>query len=993
MPALSTLAEVGDVANLERLWQNRGTMGFPELPKQPDFPSLEESILRFWDKEKIFEKSLSQTRNKPPYVFYEGPPTANGKPHIGHAITRIFKDVVPRYKTMRGFHVLRKGGWDTHGLAVEIEVEKELGISGKNEIENLVPGDPVKSIAKFNELCKRSVWKYVKLWEKMIRRVGNWIDLKHAYVTYTNEYIESVWWAFSEYWKKGLLYKGFKVVPYCTRCGTPLSSHEVAQGYETVEDASVHVRFSLMGEKETSLLAWTTTPWTLPGNIALAIDPNTTYVKVKDKEEGRFVIVAQDRREALGLGEVIKQYKGAELVGRRYQPLYPWLRALISRDAPQFVVVEADFVSMEDGTGIVHTAVMYGEEDFALGQKLGLPMRHLVDRNGRFMPEAGWLAGKYVKDANPLIVHDLKSRNLVFTEERIRHEYPFCWRCHKPLLYYALDSWFVKTTAVKEELIKNNKAVNWVPEYVGRGRMGNWYETLIDWSMSRNRYWGTPLPAWVCDKNPDHIEVIGSYDELAKRWGKRLPKDFDPHRPFIDDYSWGCSHKDGGVMRRTPEVTDVWHDAGSMPFAQWHYPFENRDIIDKGKQFPADYISEGIDQTRGWFFSLQAISTMLYDKTPYKNVVVFAHALDEQGRKQSKHLGNVIDPWEAFRQIGADPLRWFFLTSVTIGTQYRVSFEVLRDVVRRFFLILWNSLSFFTTYATVDRWSAGQTGHPSETGALLDRWITAKREFLLEQVTEAMERYDFPTAGRYIQDFVVNDLSTWYIRRSRNRVGPANADKEDKKAFYNTLADTFRLVAVVIAPFTPFVADYMFRLLRTPKDPVSVHLVPWPEKGRVDRKLIEQMREARRVVEEGMRIRKEKGIKVRQPLASVTVSGAGEWPKPLETIIADELNVKEVVLAKKKTFSVTLDTSVTPKLKEEGLVREIIRGVQDLRRKAGYRIHERVRVAFATNDSKAGEILKRHQAVIEQATVSKIGTLINPDAEGTIEGVTVAVKK
>ena len=968
-------------------------MAFPELPKQPDFPALEEGILRFWEKERIFEKTLSQAKGKPPYVFYEGPPTANGKPHIGHTVTRIFKDIIPRYKTMRGYFVLRKGGWDTHGLPVEIEVEKSLGISGKNEIENIVPGDPIKSIARFNELCKRSVWKYVKLWEKMIRRAGNWIDLEHAYVTYTNEYIESVWWAFKEYWDKGLLYRGFKVVPYCTRCGTPLSSHEVAQGYEEIEDASVYVKLPLVGEKDTSLLAWTTTPWTLPGNIALAVDPAATYVKVRDKEEGKFAIVAEERLSALGLKDPLKSFKGSDLVGRRYQPLFPWLRALVSRDAPQFSVVPADFVSMKDGTGIVHTAVMYGEEDFALGQKLGLPQRHLVDRNGRFEASAGWLAGKYVKDADPLIVHDLKARNLVFREERIRHAYPFCWRCHKPLLYYALDSWFVKTTALKEELKKNNRATNWVPEYVGRGRMGNWYETLIDWSMSRNRYWGTPLPAWVCDKNSAHIEVIGSFEELAKRWGKRLPKDFDPHKPFIDAYTWSCSHKDGGVMRRTPEVTDVWHDAGSMPFAQWHYPFENKNMIEQGQQFPADYISEAIDQTRGWFFSLQASSTILFKATPYKNVVVFAHALDEKGRKMSKHLGNVVDPWDAFGQVGADPMRWFFLTSVTIGMPYRVSIEVLREVVRRFFLIFWNSLNFFTTYASLDGWKIGETGAASTTGELLDRWIVAKREELVERVTSAMDRYDFPGAGRLMQEFVVNDLSTWYIRRSRDRVGSASSDADDKKAFYATLYDTFRTLAILLAPFTPFLADYLYRLLRTASDPISVHLVSWPGKGRVDRQLIAQMDEARHVVEEGMRLRKEKGIKVRQPLRRAEVSGIGDWTDALKAIVAGELNVKVLETVKKKTFAVVLDTRVTLGLKEEGTIREVIRAVQDLRKKAGYRLNDRVRLSLTTSDRVMQKVLQKYQAMIEQATVTRVESVSEPDAEGTTEGVAIAVKK
>lgn len=970
-------------------------MAFPDLPKHPDFPHLEEGILRFWKQHKIFERSLKQTKNRPPFVIFEGPPTANGKPHIGHVATRVFKDIVPRYKTMRGFYVVRKGGWDTHGLPVEIEVEKELGISGKQEIENLVPGDPIKSIAKFNERCRRSVWKYVDLWRRMIDRVGNWFDLDQAYVTYDKDYIESVWWAFKEYWTKGLLYRGYKVVPYCTRCGTPLSSHEVAQGYEEVEDASIYLRFPLLGEKETALLAWTTTPWTLPGNVALAVDPKADYVKAREKkregEKERYLIAASDRAAALGLTDIVKTMKGSDLIGKRYQPPFPWLRALVPKEAAKYLVVGGDFVDLSEGTGIVHTAVMYGEEDFALGTKLGLPQRHLVDKNGRFIAETGWLASKYVKDADPLIVHDLKSRGLIFREERIRHQYPFCWRCHRPLLYYALESWFIKTTAVQKELIKNNRGVNWVPPYVGKGRMSNWYETLIDWSISRNRFWGTPLPAWVCDKNPAHIEVIGSYAELAQRFGRRLPRNFDPHRPGIDTYTWPCREKDGGVMRRTPEVTDVWHDSGCMPFAQWHYPFEGKDVVEEGKQFPADYISEAIDQTRGWFFSLQAVSTMLFGQTPYKNVVVFEHALDEKGRKMSKHLGNVIDPWEVFAAIGADPMRWFFLTSVTIGTPYRCSMEIFREIMRRFFLIFWNCVSFFTTYASYDDWQPAEQGKPSETGGLLDRWIIARVHELTAIVTEKLDGYDFPAAGRLIQDFVVNDLSTWYIRRSRDRVGPGTEDRGDKAAFFSTMYQVLRILVALLAPFIPFLSEYFFQILRQPKDPLSVHLLSWPKPGRIDRRLLSQMTEARMIVEEGLRIRKEKNLPLRQPLARISLSGAEKWPPALRNLVAQELNVKAVRSTIGKRLGLTLDTRITPALKEEGTARELIRIIQNLRKKAGLRFDDRAAVELVTTDRHVRHVATKHRRLIEESTLTKFGKVTKPEAEEKVGPIRVAV--
>ena len=649
-----------------------------------DFNKLEKKILAFWKREKIFQKTQKRKKGQKSFVFYEGPPTANGKPGIHHVLARSFKDLFPRYKTMRGFYCLRKGGWDTHGLPVELEVEKELGISGKKEIEKY-------GIAKFNQKCRESVFRYVNDWEKLTERIGFWIDMKNPYVTCEPAYIESCWWVLKQLWDKGWLYKDYKVVPYCFRCGTPLSSHEVAQGYADITEDSIYVKFPLKDETEVYFLAWTTTPWTLLGNVALAVDPKAKYVKVEKNKE--FLILAEARLKVLGSDwRVVDKFLGDALVGKFYQPLYNF----VVYDKKVHFVVPADFVDLNEGTGIVHTAVMYGEEDFELGKKVDLPKHHVVNPDGTFTSECGQFAGKNVKKAEKEIIKDLTSRGLIFKVEPITHAYPFCWRCHGPLLYYAIGSWFIRTTAVKKFLIEENKKTNWYPAYIKRGRMGNWLETLIDWSLSRNRYWGTPLPVWECQNCGNQI-CLGSYKEIEKLGGK-IPQ--DPHRPYIDEVILKCP-KCEGEMRRVPEVIDCWFDSGAMPVAQWHYPFENKKIF--CEQFPADFIAEAMDQTRGWFYTLLAVSTLIFKRNSYKNVICSGLVLDENGRKMSKHLGNVINPWEIIEKTGADAIRWYFYSSTSIGNDYRFSLRLVQESVKKFLLILWNVYNFYQTYSKVDK--------------------------------------------------------------------------------------------------------------------------------------------------------------------------------------------------------------------------------------------------------------------------------------------------
>lgn len=913
-----------------------------------DFNKLEEKVLRFWEDKKVFEKSLERRKGEKPFVFYEGPPTANGKPGIHHVLARTIKDLFPRYKTMRGCYCLRKGGWDTHGLPVELEIEKELGISGKRQIEEY-------GIAKFNQKCRQSVFRYVDEWEKLTKRIGFWIDMKNPYITCERDYIESCWWILKQIWDKGWLYKDYKVVPYCYRCQTPLSSHEVAQGYKDVTENSVYVKFPLKEEKNTYFLAWTTTPWTLLGNVALAVDPNSWYVKVE--YQGENLILAEKRLKVLGRKEykVKERFLGEKIVNKSYLPVFDF----ISYKQKVHFVAPADFVSMDEGTGIVHTAVMYGEEDFDLGEKIGLPKHHVVNYDGTFSSECGKFAGKKVKETDEEIINDLKNRGLLLRAEPVTHAYPFCWRCHNPLLYYAVDSWFIKTTAVKENLIRENNRTNWVPAYIKKGRMGNWLETLIDWALSRKRYWGTPLPIWEC-KKCGHQVCIGSYKEIEEKGG-RVPS--DPHRPYIDKVVLECE-KCGGRMKRVEEVIDCWFDSGSMPVAQWHYPFENQEMFKQ--QFPADFIAEGMDQTRGWFFTLLAVSTLIFDRNSYKNVICTGLVLDGEGKKMSKHIGNVVNPWEAIEKTGADAVRWYFYSSTNIGRNYRFSIELVQESIKRFILLLWNVFNFYRIYSAVDKFEFKKEEFKKEGKSILDLWIYARLNQLIEEVTSHLDKFHSYQAAKKIEEFV-SDLSLWYVRRSRERVGPTAEDEKDKQACYQTLAYVLVTLSKILAPFMPFLAEEIYQEIVLGKKKYqkseSVHLEDWPKRKRVERGLLEKMRLAREICELGHKERKELKVKVRQPLAKLTV-----WNSPQELeeefllLIGEELNVKKVVVRKGEgEMRVEFDKKITPQLKAEGEVRELIRQIQELRKKAGCRLDQEIIVHLPKipKDRLLEETLKR----------------------------------
>jgi isoleucyl-tRNA synthetase len=822
---------------------------FDEVAPRVNLPDLELELIELWKREGTFQRSLDQRRDGPRFVFYEGPPTANGRPGFHHILARAFKDLFGRYRTMKGEYVERKAGWDTHGLPVELEVEKSLGISGKQQIEEY-------GIERFNQLCRDSVYEYVDAWLEMSNRMAFWQDYEHAYWTLTPDYIQSVWWALKRIWDRGLVYKGFRVAPYCPRCATPLSSHELALGYrDDVPDPSVFVRFRLAREPATSLLAWTTTPWTLPGNVALAVGDDLDYVKVRVGEEN--LILAEARVAAVvdGEPEVVERMKGRELVGLDYEPLYPYL-------PPQeraFYVVAADFVSVEDGTGIVHTAAAYGADDLRLAQEKGLPVRHTVDLRGRFRPEVEKFAGLFVKEADPLIIDDLRDRGLLYRAERITHTYPFCWRCGTPLIYYALDSWYVKTTAVKDELVANNLGTNWVPAHIKTGRMGDWLENNVDWAISRTRYWGTPLPFWVCE-DCGETRCVESAADLG------LPPETDLHRPYIDAVTLSCAQC-GGSSRRVPEVLDTWFDSGSMPFAQRGYPRAGRAEFEAS--FPADFISEAMDQTRGWFYSLLAISTLLFGRTSYRNVICLGLILDEKGEKMSKSRGNVIRPDEVFDQFGADAVRWLFYTS-PVGETYRVGPKPLQEVVRQFLLTFWNVYSFFVTYANIDGFvPGGEPPGPAAERPVLDRWLLSRLSGLVESVDGSLERFDVNSAARPLRSFV-DDLSNWYVRRSRRRFWKSESDA-DKGSAYHVLYEALVTVSRLMAPFTPFIADAVHRNLCRGQ---SAHLADFPaaDPRHRDPELEEEMAHARQAVVEGLAARDRARLKVRQPLRSVTLT-------------------------------------------------------------------------------------------------------------------------
>ncbi|MEI7749716.1 MAG: class I tRNA ligase family protein [Candidatus Moraniibacteriota bacterium] len=998
---------------------------FKKVDSKSDFPKMEEEILAYWDAKDIFKKSVEKEAPKGNFVFYEGPPTANGKPGLHHVLARSFKDAIPRYKTMKGYRVNRKAGWDTHGLPVELQVEKALGLRNKQDIENIVPGDTRASVIEFNKKCKESVWEYRDLWEKLTKRMGYWVDMEHPYVTYEDSYIESVWWQFAQIAglkdAKGdsLLYKGHKVVPYCYRCGTALSSHEVAQGYKEVKDNSVYVKFELVdaptpqsrgldsspqaGEQgsKTYLVAWTTTPWTLPGNVALAVGKDIEYVKVKvdtggvlevsdgegvrlqnNIQPGTYILSKNffNKDQSLinyWLGEeFIEEYKlkgseadvsksdkielikGADLIGLEYKSLFSTSKGL-EQEVRRVVSDEVDghhFITTEDGTGIVHIAPAFGEDDANVARANNLPTLRTVGPDGKMMegfPGAG-IQVKKLNDKNrgavdDLIITDLKERGLLLKEEAYAHEYPHCWRCDTPLIYYAKPSWFIAVSKIREELVKNAEAISWVPEHIKEGRFGEWLRGAKDWAISRERYWGTPIPVWECSECGERT-IVESKAELEKLSGK---KSEDLHKPYIDDVTWACACGKG-AMKRTPEVLDVWFDSGAMPLAQFGYPAgstdEEKEKIGGGKYFPADYISEAIDQTRGWFYTLHAIATLLHEAgvvsigNAYRNVVCLGHILDSKGKKMSKSKGNVVEPFEMFDKYGADALRWYLYSINQPGLPKRFDEKGMRDVMNRVFRMLWNSYSFFTTYAVIDGWDSTETREPSKD--ILDRWILSELQVLIREVDEALSAYDLYSPTAKIESFI-DELSNWYIRRNRKRFWK-NENDGDKDDAYATLYEVLVTLSKLMAPFMPFLSEEIYRNLT---DGESVHLAEWPAMDEIliDLELHNQMVVVRELVTKGLELRAKSGIKVRQPLEGIAT------PKSLTDefieIVKDELNVKtvkiltvEINVQDKSPIidEVILNTEITPQLKLEGEAREIIRAIQEGRKKAGFEVSDRI---------------------------------------------------
>jgi isoleucyl-tRNA synthetase len=866
---------------------------FKEIKEDFNYPDMEKRILRFWDQENIFHKSIHIRKDAPDFIFYEGPPTANGKPGIHHVISRTIKDLVCRYKTMRGFKVERKAGWDTHGLPVEIEVEKELGLDSKGKIEQF-------GIDKFNDECRKSVFRYKKEWDELTRRIGYWLDLDEAYITCSNDYIESVWWILSQFWEKGLIYQGHRIVPYCPRCGTPLSSHEVAQGYEEVSDPSVCVKMRLEGKSNTYFLVWTTTPWTLISNVALAVGAEIDYVKVEHKGEELILARALLDQVLDGEYEIKEEYKGKELEKIRYEPLYTFVKTDRSK---AFYVILGDFVSVEEGTGIVHIAPAFGADDYEVGLKYGLPVVQPVDVKGEFTSEVTPWKGMFVKDADEGIMEDLKKRNILYARGDYAHTYPFCWRCHSPLIYYARRSWYIRTTAYKDKLLENNRKINWYPPEIGSGRFGEWLENNVDWALSRERFWGTPLNIWICDKCGEKKSVPSIKELLDSaaddEFLASFKKDVNLHKPVIDQISLQCPKCDG-VMHRTPEVIDCWFDSGCMPYAQWHYPFEHRD--DFKNRFPSEFISEAVDQTRGWFYSLLAISAFLFDQPAYKNVIVIELIQDEAGAKMHKSKGNVIDPWEVLNVQGADALRWYMLWGSQPWLPTRIDKKAITEVERKFLSTLRNTYSFFALYANIDKFDPSKHNMEVKERTELDRWVMSRLNSLIGQVTYALDHYDLTRTARQIQEFVVEDLSNWYVRRSRRRFWQSE-ETADKVSAYLTLWECLVAVCKLIAPYTPFMAEELYRELCAKVDsrwPESVHLTDFPQvvEGHVDKKLEQKMENLRRIVILGRAARSRAQIKIRQPLGEMLVAlPKGAARRDLESLFqltSDELNVKRI---------------------------------------------------------------------------------------------------
>ena len=860
-----------------------------------NFVDREKKVEAFWKENQIFEKSMENRKEGETYTFYDGPPTANGKPHIGHVLTRVIKDMIPRYRTMKGYMVPRKAGWDTHGLPVELEVEKKLGLDGKEQIEEY-------GMEPFIQECKESVWKYKGMWEAFSSTVGFWADMEHPYVTYEDNYIESEWWALKEIWNKKLLYKGFKIVPYCPRCGTPLSAQEVAQGYKSVKERSAVVRFKVVGE-DAYFLAWTTTPWTLPSNVALCVNPEETYCKVKAVDGYTYYMAEALLDKVLGklveegqkAYEVLETYKGTDLEYKEYEPLWACTgeAAAKQRKKGHFVVCD-DYVTMSDGTGIVHIAPAFGEDDNRVGRKYELPFVQFVDGQGNLTKETPY-AGIFVKKADPVILTDLDKEGKLFDAPKFEHDYPHCWRCDTPLIYYARESWFIKMTAVKDDLIRNNNTINWIPESIGKGRFGDWLENVQDWGISRNRYWGTPLNIWECECG--HMHSIGSRQELFEMSGDERAKTVELHRPYIDEITLKCPEC-GGTMHRVPEVIDCWFDSGAMPFAQHHYPFENKDLFEQ--QFPADFISEAVDQTRGWFYSLLAESTLLFNKAPYKNVIVLGHVQDENGQKMSKSKGNAVDPFDALEKYGADAIRWYFYINSAPWLPNRFHGKAVVEGQRKFMSTLWNTYAFFVLYAEIDQFDATKYTLDYDKLSVMDKWLLSRLNSLVKAVDENLASYKIPETARALQEFV-DDMSNWYVRRSRERFW-AKGMEQDKINAYMTLYTALVTVAKAAAPMIPFMTEDIYQnLVRSiDKDAIeSIHLCEFPavNEAWIDKKLEADMKELLEIVVLGRACRNTANIKNRQPIGTMFVKAEQKMDKFYTDIIADELNVKEVKFA------------------------------------------------------------------------------------------------
>jgi isoleucyl-tRNA synthetase len=860
---------------------------FEEVDLKRPAAEREEEVLSYWRENDLATRSVTEREGSPEFVFFEGPPTANGMPGIHHVISRTLKDAVCRFKTMQGYQVRRKAGWDTHGLPVEIEVEKQLGFSSKQEIEDF-------GIEKFNQKCKESVWKYESQWKKMTERIGYWIDMEHPYVTMNNDYIESVWWILKQYFDKGYIYEGHKIMPYCPRCGTPLASHEVAQGYKDETIDSIYAKFRLKGKNNEYFIVWTTTPWTLPSNVALAVNPEFNYVKAEvtlDNGEIEYYYLVKERLGAL-LGEesnyrIVEELKGRDLVNLEYEQLIPFA----SVDKKAFFVVYGDFVSLEDGSGIVHMAPAFGEDDNILGKKFDLPLLQLVDKEGKITEEVTPWAGMFVRDADPLITRYLKDNNLLFKRERMTHSYPFCWRCDTPLLYYARKSWYIKTTEYRDKMVEVNNSVNWYPKFVGEGRFGNWLENMVDWALSRDRYWGTPLNVWKCD-DCGKLTSVGSRKELVERAVEDISEDIELHRPYVDDVHLRCEC--GGQMTRTPEVIDCWFDSGAMPVAQHHYPFENKDNF-MGELFPADFICEGIDQTRGWFYSLMSISTFLFGQSPYKNVLVNNLVLDRTGQKMSKSKGNTVDPSKIIEKYGADTLRWYLLAVSPPWVPTKFDEDGVKDTYSKFFGTLNSVFSFFTMYANVDDVDPGELELPVAEREEVDRWIISRLNTLVKEVTELLNNYDLTKSVRAIQDFVIEEVSNWYVRRTRDRYWTSELDNS-KKAAYLTLYEVLLTVAKLMAPIAPFTAEEIFRnLTHGEKESVHLELYPVADESLIEPGLEKRMATVMDVVTLGRACRNKVQIKVRQPLPKILVDGRiKKIVESMRELILEEINVKDI---------------------------------------------------------------------------------------------------